>query len=208
MADVATGLTLTSPDGTRYHFDPGALCLEFLTTGGPGPLARHEILHRPADLAAWLALSRLRLDPGRVAVRPGELANARRLRDALWRLACARTGGRPPTDRPADFDATAADLATLNEAAAAAPLVPELTPEGTRRWVLPARAGQALAAIAQDAVDLFGGPYADRIRECSGHDCYLVFVDTSRPGRRRWCAMERCGNRHKVRSLRARRAAD
>ncbi|WP_411292945.1 CGNR zinc finger domain-containing protein [Streptomyces sp. CBMA123] len=28
---------------------------------------------------------------------------------------------------------------------------------------------------------------------------------TSRPGRRRWCSMERCGNRHKVRALRARR---
>ncbi|MGC4762555.1 CGNR zinc finger domain-containing protein [Micromonospora sp. DT46] len=55
-------------------------------------------------------------------------------------------------------------------------------------------------------MDLFTGPYRDRIRECATHDCYLVFVDTSRPGRRRWCAMERCGNRHKVRSLRARRA--
>ncbi|MEE1805114.1 CGNR zinc finger domain-containing protein, partial [Streptomyces sp. BE133] len=28
--------------------------------------------------------------------------------------------------------------------------------------------------------------------------------DTSRPGRRRWCAMERCGNLHKVRAHRAR----
>ncbi|MEE3918700.1 CGNR zinc finger domain-containing protein [Micromonospora sp. BRA006-A] len=31
-------------------------------------------------------------------------------------------------------------------------------------------------------------------------------MDTSRPGQRRWCAMERCGNRQKARALRSRRA--
>jgi predicted RNA-binding Zn ribbon-like protein len=62
-----------------------------------------------------------------------------------------------------------------------------------------------VSTIARDAVELFTGRFADRIRECGAHDCYLIFVDTSRPGRRRWCAMERCGNRHKVRALRARR---
>ncbi|MGC4787097.1 CGNR zinc finger domain-containing protein [Micromonospora sp. DT178] len=206
MTDGASGLTLTSPEGTRYLFDPGALCLELLTTGGPGPLARYEVLHRPRDLADWLALSRLRLDPARIEVAADELVAARRLRDALWRLVCVRTGARPPAGDPATFDATPDDLASLNRAAAGMPLAPQLAPDGARAWALPATGGQPLASIARDAVDLFTGPYRDRIRECATHDCYLVFVDTSRPGRRRWCAMERCGNRHKVRSLRARRA--
>ncbi|TDC39548.1 zf-CGNR multi-domain protein [Micromonospora sp. 15K316] len=209
MTDDASGLTLVSPDGIRYRFDPGALCLEFLTAGGPGPVGRrYEALHRPADLAAWLALSRLRFDPDKLEVDEEELSTARRLRDALWRLACARSGGRPPSDEPADFDVTPADLATLNEVAAGPPLAPRLTADGHRRWVYPARGGQALATIARDAIDLFAGPHADRIRKCGAHNCHLVFVDTSRPGQRRWCSMERCGNRHKVRSLRARRAAD
>ncbi|MGN9766721.1 CGNR zinc finger domain-containing protein [Micromonospora sp. SD12] len=208
MTDAASGLTLTSPEGTRYLFDPGALCLEFLTTGGPGALARYDVLHRPDDLTGWLALSRLRLDPARVEVDADELADARGLRDALWRLVCVRTGARPPAVDPTEFDATPHDLATLNRLAAGAPLAPQLTADGARRWALPARGGQALATIARDAVDLFAGPHRDRVRECATHDCYLVFVDTSRPGRRRWCAMERCGNRHKVRSLRARRTAD
>ncbi|MFV2113303.1 CGNR zinc finger domain-containing protein [Micromonospora sp. LOL_025] len=206
MTDGASGLALTSPEGTRYLFDPGALCLELLTTGGPGALARYEVLHRPRDLADWLALSRLRLDPARIEVAADELVAARRLRDALWRLVCVRTGARPPAGDPATFDATPDDLATLNRAAADVPLAPQLAPDGARAWALPATGGQPLASIARDAVDLFTGPYRDRIRECATHDCYLVFVDTSRPGRRRWCAMERCGNRHKVRSLRARRA--
>ncbi|WP_231929444.1 CGNR zinc finger domain-containing protein [Micromonospora inositola] len=36
-------------------------------------------------------------------------------------------------------------------------------------------------------MDLFAGPYADRIRECTSRGCCLVFVYTSLPGRRRWC---------------------
>ncbi|WP_425295942.1 CGNR zinc finger domain-containing protein [Nocardia cyriacigeorgica] len=31
-------------------------------------------------------------------------------------------------------------------------------------------------------------------------------MHTPPPGARRWCAMERCGNRHKLRALRARQA--
>ncbi|NEE48667.1 CGNR zinc finger domain-containing protein, partial [Streptomyces sp. SID8455] len=46
------------------------------------------------------------------------------------------------------------------------------------------------------------------IRTCGADDCRLLFVDTSRPGKRRWCSMERCGNRHKVRAHRARLTTD
>jgi hypothetical protein len=38
-----------------------------------------------------------------------------------------------------------------------------------------------------------------------GSRCSLLFVDTSRSGRRRWCSMERCGNRAKVAAHRRRR---
>jgi predicted RNA-binding Zn ribbon-like protein len=31
-----------------------------------------------------------------------------------------------------------------------------------------------------------------------------MFYDTSRPGNRRWCSMQRCGNRHKVGNYRTR----
>lgn len=39
---------------------------------------------------------------------------------------------------------------------------------------------------------------ADRIRSCQHDDCVLWFLDTSKAGRRRWCSMERCGNRAKA----------
>jgi predicted RNA-binding Zn ribbon-like protein len=39
---------------------------------------------------------------------------------------------------------------------------------------------------------------ADRIRRCANPDCVLWFLDTSRPGTRRWCSMAACGNRDKA----------
>jgi predicted RNA-binding Zn ribbon-like protein len=101
-------------------------------------------------------------------------------------------------------------VATINRAAAAAPLVPELAAGDTPnpRWAAPVRATQALSTLAREMIELLSGPLAGRIRECASDDCPLVFVDSSRPGARRWCAMERCGNRHKLRALRARRATE
>ncbi|MER6915792.1 CGNR zinc finger domain-containing protein [Streptomyces sp. NPDC000594] len=193
-ADGARGLVLRPGDGQSFRFDPGALCLELLLTGGPGELAKWESLHTPADLVAWAELSRLPagLEP---VVTPGELADARRLRDALLRITRARVSGR---------ELPVADLAVVNEAAARPSPVPRLTPSGGRDWVSGVDGSQLLSAVARDAVELFGGPYAERVRECGADDCGLLFVDTSRPGRRRWCSMERCGNRHKVRAHRAR----
>ncbi|MFE9767788.1 CGNR zinc finger domain-containing protein [Streptomyces sp. NPDC005808] len=190
------GLTLVSYGGKSFRFDPGALCLELLTTGGPGEFARYEVLHEPSDLAHWAARSRL--SPGlELSIEQRELAHVRTVRDALFLLTADRAHGRPPNPR---------DLAVLNAAAAEPPLVGRIAPDGTYAWAPDATGTQLLSTVARDAVDLFTGPYADRIRECGSDNCYLLFVDTSRPGRRRWCAMEHCGNLHKARAHRARRA--
>jgi predicted RNA-binding Zn ribbon-like protein len=196
MSESARGFVLRPPTGRPYHFDPGALCLEFLLTGGPGRLARFEWLYEPADLVRWAAESRLPdgLDP---VVTPDEVTRAREVRDALHRLAAARAHGQP---------LAAADLDTVSTAAAEPTPVPAFTADGGRVWVPGVTGTRIVSAVARDAIELFTGPYADRIRECGTHNCYLIFVDTSRPGRRRWCSMERCGNRQKVRAHRARHA--
>ncbi|MFB6888088.1 CGNR zinc finger domain-containing protein [Kitasatospora sp. NPDC056327] len=198
MTDERTpGLVLHSPGGTRFHFDPGTLCLELLPTGGPGPYTRYEVLHRPDDLADWAGRCRLGLPSGTVRITDEQLAAVRALRDALWRLTAARANGDGPGD-PDDYE-------VVNRAAAHAPLAPRISPDGTAADPLPGDGDQLASTVARDAIALFTGPYADRVRECGADNCSLLFVDTSRPGRRRWCSMERCGNRHKVRALRARR---
>ncbi|MFV2195628.1 CGNR zinc finger domain-containing protein [Nocardiopsis sp. LOL_012] len=196
MNASATGIPMHPPDGSAHLFDPGTLCLELLTTGGPDELARFETLHGPGGLCAWMRACRLRLDPADVRVGEGDVAGARRLRDALLRVTRAAARG---------LALPGEDVAEINRYAAEPPLVPQLGPDGTASWAAPADASRVLSTVARDAVALFTGPHAHRVRECAAHDCLLLFVDTSRPGKRRWCSMERCGNRAKVRTLRARR---
>ncbi|WP_242882139.1 CGNR zinc finger domain-containing protein [Actinomadura litoris] len=197
MRTGTTGRVLHDPKGGSFRFDAGAVCLDFAHTGGEGDYAVFETLHEPGDLAGWLAQPPL--DAVLTApVTSRELAAAKTLRQAIWEAAHARAAERP---LPAEA------VATINRAAQAAPLVPELSVEGTAAtWASPVRATQALSALAREMIDLLAGPLSGRIRECAGDNCPLVFVDTSRPGARRWCSMERCGNRHKLRALRARRA--
>ncbi|MCX4846027.1 ABATE domain-containing protein [Streptomyces sp. NBC_00893] len=193
----APGLTLRTREGRPYRFDPGALCLELLPTGGYARYAAHEVLHTPDDLVRWARESRL---PGglSLSVSAEELARAHELRAALWNLTADRAHGRALAP---------SDLAVVNAVAAEPPLVPRIGPGDGALTMAPDATGTALlSTVARDAVELFTGPYADRIRECGSDSCKLLFVDTSRPGRRRWCAMERCGNLHKVRAHRARRA--
>lgn len=176
--------------GVEFPFDAGALCLELPTTGGVGSYLRHEALRTPDDLARWLADCRLRLTDVRVV--DDDLPAARQLRSAIWSAAHAAMTGRP-LPRPS--------VGMINELAARPAPIPLLA--GDRRsWAIATTGAQALSAIARDAIDLFGGPYAKRVRMCTAPDCELIFVDLSRPGKRRWCSMERCGNRAKQRARR------
>lgn len=185
--------------GVSFRFDAGAVCLDFAHTGGEGRYAVFETLRKPADLAGWLAQPPLAAVLT-VPMTTRELAAAKALRQAIWDAAHAQAAHRP---LPAEA------VAAINAAAAEAPLTPELAGAGlTAGWAAPVRATQALSTLAREMIGLLSGPLRERIRECASGDCPLVFVDTSRPGARRWCAMERCGNRHKLRALRARRATD
>jgi len=197
MRTNATGRVLTDTRGGSFRFDAGAVCLDFAHTGGEGQYAVFETLHKPADLGRWLAQRPLAAVLT-VPVTARDLTAAKTLRQAIWDAAHARAAHRPLPTRA---------VATINQAAAVAPLVPELTADGTAvGWARPARATQALSTLAREMIDMLSGPLSGRIRECASDNCPLVFVDSSRPGARRWCAMERCGNRHKLRALRVRRA--
>jgi predicted RNA-binding Zn ribbon-like protein len=57
--------------------------------------------------------------------------------------------------------------------------------------------------VAQSAGNLLTSRFAQRIKSCPGESCAWLFVDTSRNGSRRWCEMQICGNRAKVRRHRA-----
>ncbi|MBI3693986.1 MAG: CGNR zinc finger domain-containing protein [Acidobacteria bacterium] len=66
---------------------------------------------------------------------------------------------------------------------------------------------QAMAPIAHSAAELFEKADTAPVRKCANPECVLYFYDTSRTGRRRWCSMAICGNRHKVAAFAQRRAS-
>ena len=66
----------------------------------------------------------------------------------------------------------------------------ELEVDAAAAWRVP----WTCAAAMVDLLETHG----ERIRGCANPECILWFVDTSRPGTRRWCSMAACGNRDKA----------
>jgi predicted RNA-binding Zn ribbon-like protein len=193
---VASLLDDLPADELAFRFSSGRLCLDFVATVGERWRRSFERLRAPEDLGRWF-VEALMLD---VAPRVGrhELDEARELREAIYRLAKPGGPGVP----------SAGDLDAINRWAAQPPLAPQLRGDGrTVSWGARHPTRASLATIARDTIDLVSGPWAARVRECAAPVCALLFVDTSRPGQRRWCSMKACGNRSKTAAYRRRRAA-
>jgi predicted RNA-binding Zn ribbon-like protein len=83
---------------------------------------------------------------------------------------------------------------------------------GRWTWCAETRAGAVIAdelalLAATGLLGVLRGLGPDRFRQCAAPDCAGAFVDTSRAGRRRFCAPDVCGNRVNVANHRARRRA-
>jgi predicted RNA-binding Zn ribbon-like protein len=180
-------LQIHHPDGQTFSFEPGSLSMAFAVTGHPFD-DRFESLREANDLATWATNI---LDIGDLTTTSADLVRAKRVRMAIWAGTDAMINGRPPG---------AAERRVLNDAADAAPMRPHLDARGRSIWASPVSAAAMLSAVAGDAIELLGGPKAVRLKRCQGVNCAIPFVDTSRPGTRRWCSMERCGNRAKART--------
>ena len=189
---TAAGQWFTALDGHRWHFEAGSLALDFAYTGAMGDNPAWERLHSPADLANWLD-DRFPDVDGTATDR--DLVDAFALRHAIAHSATAISRGQRP-----DGD----DVDVINLFAATPDIPPTLAGGRRHPGRAHARVSQTLSVMAREVVELFSADRADRIRECAADDCQLVFYDESRSNNRRWCSMQRCGNRAKVRAHRAR----
>ena len=187
--------SISQGEWARFIFISGRLCIDFTQTGGEtGKRAYWERFHQPSDLADWLAESPLQLQG--IHVHPEEFRTALTLREAIWRVASAIVQRGTPL---------AEDVETINHVAETPDLPPQLVLDGLEQvWRSPVRASGALSLVARDSIDLFSGELRSRIRECENPNCGLMFVDASRPGKRRWCLMKRCGNMAKTTQYRKR----
>ncbi len=189
-------MELHHPDGQTFTFEPGSLALAFAVTGPgtrDGPLAIFQTLKAPSDLDRWAADV---IEAHGVRATADDLEPALLLQAAVWNVANAVVDRRPVAK---------ADLDVLNEFARQPSLVPRVTPGPARTWAAKQSAAAVMSTVARDAIDVFGGPLIARLKRCEGARCALLFLDTSRPGHRRWCSMDRCGNRAKVAAHRRRR---
>ena len=67
----------------------------------------------------------------------------------------------------------------------------------------PGEAGPA-GTVAEDFARFIAEHEARRLKHCANPACNMVFYDTGKNNRRRWCSMSVCGNRHKVARFRSR----
>lgn len=180
----------------RFIFRSGRLCLAFCATVGERWRRGFERLPTPAQLTRWYADAIVASPP--VPVTTADLDMARTLREAVYRTAKAVIDGRPPA---------VADEEIINHAAVAPPPVPRMHQGAlTLAAAGPDMAASALSAVARDAIALFSTADTRRLRECASPECGLLFLDTSRPGRRRWCASTACGGKARAATYRQRRA--
>jgi predicted RNA-binding Zn ribbon-like protein len=183
-----------STTAETFRLGLGHPVLEFLATLAGRHRQPAERLAATDDLTRWLTLTGLAPDAG---CTPQQLAGARDLREAIYRLLqAARTGRRPATR----------DISIVNEWARRPRPVPQLGAALRVHRRRPDPCTAALAELAASAIDLISGPEPARIRNCADPTCSLMFIDRSRPGRRRWCSMERCGNRAKTARYRKHRS--
>lgn len=189
------GELMRPSNGVPWFFDAGSDSLEFAYSGDMRRgVEEWERLRNPRDLADWLAA---RVDRVDTDVTDRDLADALLLRAALTGLYLAAASGDP---LPAD------DIDTVNLYAATPDIPPAL--DGGRRQAGAGRirVAQVLSTLARDAIEVFEAADERRVRACDDETCRMVFHDESRTNNRRWCSMERCGNRAKVRAHRERAA--
>ncbi|MYX20915.1 CGNR zinc finger domain-containing protein, partial [Streptomyces sp. SID8380] len=102
-------------------------------------------------------------------------------------------------------------LDRLNALALAAPPVPQAARAHDGRLVAGLHSAPTLSALlsllARDTLTLLTDPGRTALlRRCEGEGCPLIYLDTSRGQRRRWCSSEVCGNRERVARHRRRTA--
>ncbi|MFC3577905.1 CGNR zinc finger domain-containing protein [Streptomyces yaanensis] len=187
----------TATASCELRFASGRICLDLLTTTHP-----EERLDSVDRLRAWIAGAGL-VPAGTplAGATPGWLSAFCELRGHIGQLVHGELDGRSADGA----------LARVNAVAEGVP--PALCAVRREDGVLVRRlravpgCEELLAALARDAIELLTDPAARAsLRRCEGDNCPIVYLDTSRGRRRRWCSSEVCGNRERVARHRRRAA--
>ncbi len=182
----------------------GELCLDFANTlNGHTRPAPHEYLHDYQDLVLWtrhagvLSSNDFRELSKQAEARPSKaeeaFRNALAMREVIFRIFSALAFRDEPVK---------ADVDRLNKAWQESQCHSQmiLTSAGfTLGWDDEPSLERVARLVVASAVHLLASERVEQIRRCAGEGCDWLFLDMSRNHLRRWCSMEECGNRAKMR---------
>ena len=189
----------------------GSLALDFAnTSSGRGTPAHQEHLRDFETLLQWVEHARvatpqdclvMREEASRRPERAAAIfARALAVRELIWRIGGALAERREIAQALRD---------ELVEAHAGSLAFAEIkSRDQTFIWAWdPRRDLEAaiLGPITLSALSLLMEMDLSRTKRCEGKECGWLFFDATKNKSRRWCSMERCGNRAKVRAARQRK---
>ncbi|MEW2077045.1 CGNR zinc finger domain-containing protein [Streptomyces sp. NPDC012403] len=122
-------------------------------------------------------------------------ASARELRESL-RATLLAHAGHPPHRA----------VTPLGELLARAPLVVTVDPADGSAALAPVDDGPLLSRVAAAVAEAVTAGTWNRLKACEAADCHWAYYDRSPAGRGRWCSMQVCGARAKMRRYRAKGA--
>ena len=193
----------------KYEFLGGNLALDFANTvHSHGTGNPRDELKTPEDLVEWASqagllrdkearqFGRSRNKPEQIRSNDARFRHALALRELLYEIFNRVAQGKKPRRQALDaLQGLYRDATRRAEFQAGDKHYrmnwPEIDPL-ERVW----------QTIIRSAADLLTSEALTRVRQCAGETCSWLFLDTSRNGMRRWCDMQACGNRSKVRRFR------
>ncbi|MET9733045.1 CGNR zinc finger domain-containing protein [Streptomyces sp. NPDC006458] len=158
----------------------------------PGGLALIESLVNTLDIESGADALDTADGRARLGLTEEELVHARDLRESL-RATLLAHAGHPP-------HRTVAPLGTL---LAGAPLLLTVEDGDGSARLTPADDGPLLSRVAAAVAEALVAGTWTRLKACESDTCHWAYYDRSPAGRGRWCSMQVCGARAKMRRYRA-----
>ncbi|MEU2716244.1 CGNR zinc finger domain-containing protein [Streptomyces sp. NPDC007205] len=164
-------------------------------SAAPGALALVESLVNTLDIEAGTDTLDTEAGRERFGITEDGLEEARELRESLRAVLLAHAG------HPAHRAVT-----PLGELLSRAPLYVAVDERDGSAALAPAPGGPLLCRVAAAVAEgLTEGTWM-RLKACEAETCHWAYYDRSPAGRGRWCSMQVCGARAKMRRYRAKGA--
>ncbi|QTD98937.1 CGNR zinc finger domain-containing protein [Streptomyces cyanogenus] len=164
-------------------------------SAAPGGLALIESLVNTLDIETGADSLDTPEGRGRLGITEAELADARELRESLRAVLLAHAG-HPPHRA----------VTPLGALLARAPLRVAVDERDGSARLAPAEEGPLLSRVAAAVAEALVAGTWTRLKACEAGTCHWAYYDRSPAGRGRWCSMQVCGARAKMRRYRAKGA--